>query len=212
MWYTRRMALIDLEWLPPPGPQPTEVEAYLAAAGARINGLSEGWFDSPVHGFVPSDFPLVRQGLAAVVEQGLAPGGALCEWGSGMGVVTGLACMLGFDAWGIEIEANLAEAARDLADEFGLSAQFVCGNFLPPDCNPMTDELPESCWLATSGADAYEEIGLDVDDFDVIFTYSWPDDEAVVAEVFHRYAATGALLLTYHGLEGLRLRRKVRNK
>ena len=45
------------------------------------------------------------------------PRGRFCEWGSGMGVVTGLAETLGFNAYGIEINADLAAAADQFSAE-----------------------------------------------------------------------------------------------
>ena len=55
---------------------------------------------------------------------------------------------------------------------------------------------------------AHDELGLDPDDFAVIFAYPWPDEEQVTAGLFQRYAAPGAVLLTHHGGAEFRLRRK----
>ena len=195
--------------MPEPAELPADVAEFLREANLRIDDLSRGWFDSPVHGFVPCDFPLAYAHLREIARQGLAPGRMLCEWGSGFGVVGSMAAMLHYDVWGIEIEDSLVRASRDLAADFGLDSRFAQGNFLPEGSEAITDQLDESVWLATHGDSAYDEIGLDPADFDVIFTYSWPEDEAAIAEVFHQHAAVGALLLSYHGLDGMRLRRKV---
>ena len=56
--------------------------------------------------------------------------------------------------------------------------------------------------------DSYEEIGLDPDDFDVVFTYPWPHEEEVVFRLFERFTAPGAILVTFHGADDIRLRRK----
>ena len=76
----------------------------------------------------------------------------------------------------------------------------------------MIDPPQELAWIETGGADGYEELGLDPSDFDVFFSYPWPGEEQMIRELFDHYAATGALLITYHGLEGLRIHRKVREK
>src|SRR5262245_50345847 len=86
---------------------------------------------STAHRFVPSDHLCAFGALQALAESALAPGGRFCEWGSGFGVVTCLAAMIGFDACGIEIEPELVDAARRLAEDFELSAEFVCGSFIP---------------------------------------------------------------------------------
>ena len=63
-------------------------------------------------------------------------------------------------------------------------------------------------WLSTVGGSGYEELGLGPDDFDIIFAYPWPDEERLTGALFERYARAGAVLLTYHGGDDLRLRRK----
>ena len=52
-------------------------------------------------------------------------------------------------------------------------------------------------------------LGLEVRDFDLIFAYPWPNDEELTASLFERFAAPGALLLTYDETDAVRLRRKV---
>ncbi len=64
-------------------------------------------------------------------------------------------------------------------------------------------------WLTTEGDYAYDDLDLEVSDLDVVFAYPWPDEEAVVGELFDRYAGPGAILATYHGGADFRLKRKV---
>ncbi len=52
----------------------------------------------------------------------------------------------------------------------------------------------EFAWLTTDAPSAYDDLGLDVDEFDVIFAYPWPGEEDVVIDPFDRYAATDASL------------------
>ena len=66
-------------------------------------------------------------------------------------------------------------------------------------------------WLRTDEAQA-NELGLDTSDFDVIFAYPWPDEEGATEKLFDRFARDGALLVTYHGGDDQRLRRKVGKK
>ena len=65
-------------------------------------------------------------------------------------------------------------------------------------------------WLNTSGPAGYGDLELEPDDFDLIFAYPWPGEEQVIFDLFGKCAAVGALLLTYHGQDGLRLQRKVK--
>jgi hypothetical protein len=85
-------------------PIPTRVRGVLEDAAVRVEQFIEGTLDDPVAGFVPSDYDLVYRTLEMVRNQ---TGPEFCEWGSGLGVITCLAAMLGFDAVGIEIEPRL---------------------------------------------------------------------------------------------------------
>ncbi len=175
--------------------------------------------NSPVRvtGFVPSDFVTVYHSLRAITETNLAPRTSLCDWGSGFGVVASLAAMLGYKACGIEIERGLVDASRGLADDFGLPVEFVHGSFVPPGAEADVEEAcadnnAESFLLVTDADDAYDELGLDPDDFDVVFAYPWPGEECLIESLFEKYAAEEALLLMYDQFDSVRLRRKAGNR
>ena len=202
------MPLVDVGLSCTPASLPDDVSDLLSVADERIAQFLEDQRDRVVPGFVPSDFVRVYEALRAIRRNVLAPGNLFCEWGSGLGVVTILAAKLGFCACGIELEAELVEGARGLANEFGAEVEFVCGTLIPAGGEVYADRTTDSAWLGMGGADAYEELELDACDFDVIFAYPWPGDEAVIEDLFEEYAAAGALLLTFHGMEDLKLRRK----
>lgn len=202
------MALVDLDISIEPIRLPRRVLGFLEEAAGRIDEFEARRRNDPIPGFVPSDFPLVYQLLRAVRQVHLPTGDRFCEWGSGFGVVAALADMIGFEAYGIEIDGDLYREACRLAEDFHCEPQFVQGSFLPDDAGELADTLGDFHWLETSGANGYAELDLSPDDFDVIFAYPWPGEESVITEVFDRYAASGALLLTYHGIEQVRVRRK----
>lgn len=185
---------------------PREVRAFLREAERRIERFER---TCPVPGFVPSDFEGAYRVLRSLVAAELASGTQFCEWGSGFGVVTCLAALLDFEACGIEIDGELVDAARHLADAFDLPVQFVRGSFIPEGGEVCVGRA-EFSWLTTDGERTEDELGLAADDFDVIYAYPWPDEERVTADLFRRYAAPGAVLVTHHGSGDFRLRRKVR--
>ena len=74
--------------------------------------------------YIPSNHAVVHSALAA-----LPRGGRFCEWGSGIGIVTGLAERLGFEACGIEIHPEIAVASRQLLADFGCSATIDTGSY-----------------------------------------------------------------------------------
>ncbi len=207
------MPLVDIEISINGSVVPDDVVAFLGEADLRV---SEFVRNSPIHitGFVPSDFVTVYHALRAITEANLAPGNSLCEWGSGFGVVASLAAMLEFNVCGIEIERDLSDASRKLADDFGLPVEFVHGSFVPPGAEADVEEASaensaEYFWLVTDVDDAYDKLGLDPDDFDVVFAYPWPGEECLIESLFEKYAAEEALLLTYNQYNTVRLQRKV---
>jgi hypothetical protein len=198
--------LIEIDVQPDQLAMPSEVRAFLDEADRRIERFQ---IDHHIPGFVPSDFASVYAVLRAI-SCDLSTGTLFCEWGSGFGVVTCLAAMLDFDAHGIEIESELVEESRQLADDFDLTAEFALGSFIPRG-NKIELENKGFCWLDTNGSPP-AEMEFVTDDFNVIFAYPWPDEGWVIEDLFERHAANGALLVTYHSDENLRLQRKVERK
>jgi hypothetical protein len=164
----------------------------------------------PIPGFVPSNFARAYWVLRALAATGAARGNLFCEWGSGFGVVACLAAMLDFDAYGIGIEGELVDAARLLAATSRLPVEFVRGSFIPSGSTACFQRRDAFAWLTTSEGHTEEALGLGLADFDVIFAYPWPDEERVTAALFERQAGAGAVLLTYHGENDVRLRQRTR--
>ncbi len=185
---------------------PADVRRFLSEAERRIEEFQQS---CRVPAFIPSDFERAYAVLCGLAETRLTPGRLFCEWGSGFGVVTCLAAMLDYDAIGIEIEEDLVVEAQQLADDFELPVEFVRGSFIPRGANVETGT--GFGWLTTEDDDAGAEVGLAPNDFDVIFAYPWPDEEGLTEALFERYAGKGALLVTYHGSDDFRVRRKKGN-
>ena len=201
------MPLIEVA-LPSVGAPPADVEAFLAAAATVHDTWFAGAEAASVPSFVASDGHAVWRALAAIAEGHLACGPVFCEWGSGLGVATALASRAGFEAYGIEVESRLVRAARRLAAGFAPDAVFARGSFLPEGTEVDENLGQEMAWLDTSVGPAYEDLDLDVDEIDLVFAYPWPGEEHAVTSCFEDHAAQGALLLTWHGVEGMRLVRK----
>lgn len=204
------MALIDVPLMIHDESVPREIARFLDEADERIhNFISER--KVRISGFVPSDFVTVYQALNALVESDLATGDMFCEWGSGFGVVAMLAAKFDFESYGIEIEGSLVDAARELAQDFQMSVEFIRGSFVPPGGESYLDRVmqTEVNWLSTDVDEAYSELGLSVRDFDVIYAFPWPGEEEAITSLFDGFAAVGSLLLTHNQIEGVRARRKV---
>lgn len=200
------MPLVDLSLPPGPTDLPGDVRAFVRAAERRVWRFQR---DRHVPGFVPCDFADTYRVLAGLAAD-LPAGTLFCEWGSGFGAVTCLAALLDLAAFGIEIDADLVEEARRLANDFELPAEFACGSFIPRGGERVLDPRAEYAWFTTGEPDGYDELGLGPADFGVTFAYPWPDEERAVTTLFEHYAAPGALLMTCHPDGEYRLRRKIR--
>lgn len=204
------MALSTVDLALPHDPLPGDVAEFIQESQRRIDQFAESSRSEPIPAFVPSDFIAAYQMLTAIGS--LSTGRLFCEWGSGFGVVTGLAALTEFDACGIEIEPLLVEEARKLVEDFHLPCEFACGSFIPDEAEEIALNPSELAWLSTDAPDAYAELQLNVDDFDVVYAYPWPDEQDILGELFDQFAADGALLCTYESPEEILVRRKVRRR
>ena len=201
---------IELPDLHVDAPLTSEMETLLQESDRRIDDFLHHWRGPIIENFVASDYRTVNNVLHWIVEHQLNAGNMFCEWGSGFGVVTLMASLHNFTAFGIEVEAELVDRARSLADDLGLSAEFAQGSFIPPGGQRLIQYHEDVAHIETDTPGAYEEFDLEIADFDLLFAFPWQGETRFWDNLFHHYAAEGALLLTYHGIEELRLQRKVR--
>lgn len=205
------LTTIQLEWetRPLPGRAAREL---IDDARERIERFFHGrGATEAIPSFVASDFLMVDRALCAVIDDGLAPGTAFCEWGAGFAVVAGLAAAQGLEAYAIEINRDLISEARRLMDDHGLSVELVQGSLVPEGGDEIVDDMAQQAWLLTNEQPAYDELDMDVADFDLIFAYPWPGEENLIEALFEAFAAEGALLLTYHGMNEIKLQRKTQD-
>ena len=150
---------------------------------------------------IPADH---RDARVALEEQ-RSRASSFLELGSGTGVITILADLLGFDAYGIEIEPRLVEASKDLAERFGSGATFVEGSFVPLEFRDEIELLDADFLTVSEGNDAYGELGLTIADFDLVYGYPWPGEEDWLAELVHREAGPTTSLMTYSVTDGFQV-------
>jgi hypothetical protein len=187
---------------------PARVTTFLADAGTRIDAFFELWRRSRNLTFFPSDYELVYGVLQALRESN-PEATRLCEWGSGFGVIAGLGAMLGFESSGIEIDARCVAASRSLLEDHKLQVSILEGSFVPQQYIEDEELSDGDTRTALWGAGAIDEVDVEIADFDVVFAFPWPDEEEMYFDLFRRYAAVGAILITYSALEGVRVQRKV---
>ncbi len=176
-------------------------------ANERVDAFTKNRRDT-IHNFVVSDFELVGAAIQWLVENRIPCGDSFLEWGSGFGVVTMLAAIEGMDAVGIEVERDLIDQSRRLAEDFDIDAEFVEGSFLPDDRSVIESVIQDFENVDIDSPSAYDALGKSIDEFDLIFAFPWPGEQGYFAAVFDHFAADGALLLTYDGRNQLRLQRR----
>lgn len=143
-----------------------------ALTAAALQLLSDGrsrFKTVSVFDFVPCNYELFWDMLDG------QPRGTFCEYGSGFGIATGLAELLGFDALGIELAPDLVTASRELLAAHGLKAHIELGNYLQRR-----------------------------DQADIYFTYAWPSHMRLIEEHFYETAKPNSRLLYCYGQDDIR--------
>src|SRR5262244_2764034 len=113
-------------------------EAHVSDPVARlIATCGRGWerffadHDDQAPRFVPSVPERVFAVLEEITRRHLPPTRVFCEWGSGFGTATCLAALLGYEAYGLEIDEELVRLSRAMAQRLGIPVTMLCTSFLP---------------------------------------------------------------------------------
>ena len=148
------------------------------------------------HPFVPADYADVER----ILRTHLQPGRRFLEWGSGSGVITIMADLIGFaDASGIELDGALVDVANGLARKYGSGARFVAASFMPEGYRYRDEDGGTRTGTLGTGPSGYLALGRALEDFDVVFGYPWHGEERVMRDVFAQYGSPDATLVIYPG-------------
>ncbi|TDJ72523.1 MAG: hypothetical protein E2O39_06470 [Planctomycetota bacterium] len=150
------------------------------------------------HLFIPCDHRGAYEALRGLRSRAAT----FVEFGSAAGIVTIMADLLGFEAYGIELEPWLVNRSIEIAEQFGSAAVFAEGTFVTPAYQDEIELLSADFLTPTNGACAFDELGLELSDFDLVFAYPWPGDEDWLGELMRRHARADTILLTYDASEG----------
>lgn len=145
------------------------------------------------HSFVPADYQRVQRALLPL----RGPGLKFLEWGSATGVITIMADLLGFEAYGIELDPELNAIARGLAERFGSGARFAAGSFLPEGYEWRSATGDRRLGTIGHGTSGYAELQHPLEDFDLVFAYPWSGEEPAMHDLMRRHGGSGARLLLY---------------
>jgi len=140
--------------------------------------------------------------------------------GSGFGTATCLAALLGYEAYGLEIDEELVWFSRAIARRLGIPVTMLCTSFLPAGYaasaggDGATLVTPASVRGHHDTAEArgplrYDGMAIAIADIGLFFAYPWPEERALIRQLFEAVARAGALLVMYHTDTDIRVWRKV---
>jgi hypothetical protein len=186
-------------------------EVVLPDAVARlIATCSRGWErffadnDDQAPRFVPSVPEIVFAALKEVTAQHLPPNRVFCEWGSGFATATCMAALLGYKAYGLEIEAELVSLSRAIARRLRIPVEIICTSMFPKGYGSYSGvggaELvkPESFSHPNRSPLRYDGMDIDIADIGLFFAYPWPEERELMQELFDAVAAADAILVAYY--------------
>jgi len=153
------------------------------------------------HPFVAADYGAVMRALTLL----RAPGRRFLEWGSGSGVITIMADLLGFEAYGIELDPELVGVARELAGRHESQARFAAGSFLPEGYVWIPNDGDARPGTIGEGLPAYSAIGHSLEDFQIVFGYPWTGEGLLMRDVMRRHGAPDAQLILYGADAGVQV-------
>ncbi len=197
---------------------PPSVTVLIEDAEKRLDHLFETNRNRRVPRFLPSDPVLLFRVLLFLTEKEIPPGKTFCEWGSGFGVGACLAALLGYESYGLEIERDLVELARKLADDHGLPVRNLCASYFPEGYGSYPGQggaelmvpEPDSRWADEfENIPVYEGMDCEADDIDVFYVYPWPGEQELMHDLFEAVASDGAILIAYYGNKDIAAYRKV---
>ncbi len=185
---------------------PEDITAFLARAEEHIDAHFDAGKNRRYPQFIPCDSALLYSVISYLKDAGHVSGEVFCEWGSGIGVGVCLAAKLGYEAYGIEIEDELVEAAEVLADEVAVEGvTFLAISYIPEGLDSYSgvggDEIvaESSTFLGEGDRVYYEGMDCDLSEVDLFFVYPWPSEHEFMAELFDTIASEGAVLIAYYG-------------
>jgi len=184
------------------------VAALIKESDRRIDDFFHSERNRKLPKYLPGDSEMLYAALKSVTDRDLPLGRVYCEWGSGFGIGTCLASLLGYEAWGIEIEEPLVDISVELAGDLDIQANFLNTSYLPDGFESyegvggetlVRDEGFSYPGDALPGDPIYEGMERELAEVDVFHVYPWPYQQEFMHQLFDAVAVEGAILITYLG-------------
>lgn len=177
------------------------IEAVCEEGRALWHGFDAEIRQDDWHPFVAADYDCIRGALLSLRR----PGRRFLEWGSAMGVVTIMADLMGFDSFGIELDASLVRVARELAARSRSNARFAAGSFIPMGWEWKPRGGDARIGTLGQGPSGYLELGRALSDFDVVYAFPWTGEEPLMLDLMRCHGHEDARLLLHSTDYGARI-------
>lgn len=211
------MAYEEIDYEPGEAALPPDVQALVDAADARFEAFYAEQLNKRYPRYIASEPAQVYAALHWVTEQGLSIDRRFVEWGSGFGVATAMAALLGYEATGIELRAGLVRIARELLASQSIEASFLCTSYIPEgyieyDIAGGSDLARDDGFgHLIEGGPFYQddEETIDLSEVDLFYAYPWPGEQEMMLKLFDAVAGADAILIAYYGDREICIYRKL---
>ena len=211
------MAYEELNYEPGNAVLPDSLQALIDAADDRFEEFYAQQLNKRYPRYIASEPSQVYAALKWVEDQGLAQGQRFLEWGSGFGIATGMAALLGYKSTGIELREGLVEIARELMASQSIDADFLCTSYIPPGYHEYETAggsdlaADDSFGHKLEGGPIYqdEEAEIDISEVDLFYGYPWPGEQEMMLKLFDAVAGEDAIFIAYFGDKEVCIYRKL---
>lgn len=198
------MALQEIPLPLDPTPIPAEIQELIDEADRRADVFFNAGLGRRYPNYVPCDPKVVYTAMAFLKKEGHIQGDVFCEWGCGFAIAAGTAALMGMKAYGIEIESEIADRARQLTKDLNIPVEIILEDYLPEGFEESEglggkDLIAPEATTAGSWDLAPMYGDLDPSEVDLFFVYPWPGQEEMMMDLFAAMASHGAIFLIYLG-------------
>ncbi|MGB0745254.1 MAG: hypothetical protein ACPGSB_12080 [Opitutales bacterium] len=211
------MAYEEINYEPGEAELSSQVQALVDASEERFDTFIANALNKRYPRYIASEPRQVYAALQWVTEKSHVQGNRFVEWGSGFGIATGMAALLGYEASGVELRSGLVEIARELLQSRKIKADFLCTSYIPEGYHEFeimggSDLVrDESFGNEIEGGAVYydEEVEIDLSEVDLFYGYPWPGEQEMMLKLFDAVAEPDAVFIAYYGDKEVCIYRKL---
>ena len=118
-----------------------------------------------------------------------------------------MAALLGYEAYGLEIEEELVRLSKAIARRLGIPVELLCTSIFPEGYGSYVGVGGAELVVPEPVRDQedrdrrplrYAGMTIDIDEIGMFFVYPWAEERELMQDLFDAIAAEGAILVVYH--------------